>query len=247
MKTSGEIPELEKKIYNRLNFVNEYLKIRMKYNKISSEEKYTKLNDVKIIFKESGFKYKYLGENCHQINLHEYKEYNFNINFIIQGNYVDTRYYIFKDDIYFAPKESSLNYLLNLIPFNEKLLNPNFGFNSESELKNYIFEIIDLCNKFSYEYIKEIEAGKVSLEWKKIIFRIATNLSEINEDTFRRYCKEISEKYPPGSKIANSEIGDKLFGKYYLELPESNLKFDKINEYKKIAKDLGVELIFKSE
>ena len=82
---------------------------------------------------------------------------------------------------------------------------------------------------------------------KKIIFRIATNLSEINEDTFKRYCKEISEKYSPGSKIANEGIGDKLFGKYYLELPESNLKFDKINEYKKIAKDLGVKLIFKPE
>ncbi|MDR6969460.1 hypothetical protein J2X31_003491 [Flavobacterium arsenatis] len=80
-----------------------------------------------------------------------------------------------------------------------------------------------------------------------ILSRKATNLSEINKDTFIKYCKEIKEKYPPGSKIANSEIGDKLYGKYCLEIPDTNLKFDKIDEYKKIAKDLGVELIFKPE
>ena len=80
-----------------------------------------------------------------------------------------------------------------------------------------------------------------------IVSRKATNLSEINKDTFIRYCKEISEKYPVGSKIANAGIGDKLFGKYYLELPDTNLKFDKMDEYIKLAKDLGVEIIFKPE
>lgn len=80
-----------------------------------------------------------------------------------------------------------------------------------------------------------------------IVSRKATNLDEINKDTFIKYCKEISEKYPPGSKLANFKIGDKLYGKYYLEIPDTNLKFDKINEYKKLAKDLDVELIFKPE
>ncbi len=80
-----------------------------------------------------------------------------------------------------------------------------------------------------------------------IVSRKATNLAEINKDTFIKYCNEISEKYPPGSKIANSEIGDKLYGKYYLEIPDTNLKFDKIDEYKKIAENLSVELIFKPE
>lgn len=80
-----------------------------------------------------------------------------------------------------------------------------------------------------------------------IVSRKATNLAEINKDTFIKYCKEISEKYPPGSKIANSEIGDKFYGKYYLEIPDTNLKFDKIDEYKKIAENLSVELIFKPE
>lgn len=80
-----------------------------------------------------------------------------------------------------------------------------------------------------------------------IVSRKATNLAEINKDTFIKYCKEISEKYPPGSKIANSEIGDKLYGKNYLEIPDANLTFDKIEEYKKIAKSLDVELIFKPE
>ena len=82
-----------------------------------------------------------------------------------------------------------------------------------------------------------------------IVSRKATNLAEINKDTFIRYCKEISEKYPPGSKIANSEFGDKLFGKFYLEIPESNKNFDKINEYINLAKELDppVTIIFKPE
>lgn len=80
-----------------------------------------------------------------------------------------------------------------------------------------------------------------------IVSRKATNLSEIKQSTFEKYCKEIKEKYPKGSKIANEGIGKELDGKYYLELPDANLNFNKIEEYKKIAKDLGVELIFKPE
>jgi hypothetical protein len=81
----------------------------------------------------------------------------------------------------------------------------------------------------------------------KIVSRKATNLSEIKQSTFEKYCKEIKEKYPVGSKIANEGIGNDLYGKYYLELPDTNFNFSKIDEYTKIAKDLGVELIFKPE
>jgi hypothetical protein len=65
-------------------------------------------------------------------------------------------------------------------------------------------------------------------------------LSEIEFSTFERYCKEIKEKYPVGSKIARKEdgLGDTLKGEYFLEIPESNLNFNKINEYIKFAKEL---------
>jgi len=52
-----------------------------------------------------------------------------------------------------------LSYLLNFIPFDEKLLNPKFGFNSDDELRNYILDIIGLCEKFTAVYIREMESG----------------------------------------------------------------------------------------
>ena len=37
-------------------------------------------------------------------------------------------YYIYKKGIFIAPKETSIYYLLNFIPYDEKLINQNFGF-----------------------------------------------------------------------------------------------------------------------
>ncbi len=82
----------------------------------------------------------------------------------------------------------------------------------------------------------------------KIVSRKATTLSEIKPSTFENYLKEIEFKYPEGSKIANSEIGDKLYGKKFLEIPESNKTFKNIEEYKKLAKEkYNVEIIFQPE
>jgi len=68
---------------------------------------------------------------------------------------------------------------------------------------------------------------------------------------FERYCKEISEKYPIGAKIARKEegLGDAVKGEFYLEIPESNKNFAKINDYIKYAKELDppVIIIFKPE
>lgn len=161
MENKNEIPELEKSIYQQLDFPNEYLRIRLKYKKEQNVNSYIKLGDVKRILKELGLEYKYIGENCHQIVLMKYHSYTFKLNFIVKGDWVDSRYYILKNDIYIAPKEASLSYLLNFIPFDKHLLNPSFGFNSESELKDYVFDIINLCNKFTNRYIEEIEAGNL--------------------------------------------------------------------------------------
>lgn len=85
----------------------------------------------------------------------------------------------------------------------------------------------------------------------KIVSRKATDLSEIEFSTFERYCKEIGEKYPVGSKIARKEdgLGDVLKGEYFLEIPESNKNFKQINEYIKFAEKLDppITIIFKPE
>lgn len=82
----------------------------------------------------------------------------------------------------------------------------------------------------------------------KIVSRKATDLDKIKPETFERYLKEIEEKYPIGSKPANSTYGDKLNGDYYLEIPESNSSFEKIVEYQEIAVDkYNVTIIFRAE
>jgi hypothetical protein len=85
----------------------------------------------------------------------------------------------------------------------------------------------------------------------KIVSRKATTLDEIQFSTFEKYCKEVSDKYPVGAKIARKEdgLGDVLKGEFYLEIPESNKSFGKIEEYIKYAKELDppVKIIFKPE
>ena len=96
---TNEIPKIELKIYEKINFSNEILNIDLKYNK-NSDKDYFKINAIKKIFKELGYNYIYNGENSHQIFFRNHKNYKFSINFIIKGSYTDPRLYILKDDIY---------------------------------------------------------------------------------------------------------------------------------------------------
>lgn len=85
----------------------------------------------------------------------------------------------------------------------------------------------------------------------KIVSRKATDLANIQFSTFQGYIAEIKKKYPRGTKITApkySELKNKvLSGNYYLEIPDFNLSFSKLVEYKKYASDNGVTLIFKPE
>lgn len=156
-----KIPQVEKDIYIRIDFADSILKIRKKYNNDGRDHPYIKVNDVKRIFKSLMFPYEYVGENSHQIIIKEYKDYCFKINYIIKDNYVEPRYYVLKQDKLVAPEITNLYYVLNFISYNKALLNENFRINTVMDLKNYILDIKDLCEKFTEEYIKEIDNGNV--------------------------------------------------------------------------------------
>lgn len=82
----------------------------------------------------------------------------------------------------------------------------------------------------------------------KIVSRKATTLSEIQPGTFENYLKELVDKYPPGAKIANPEIGKQLQGKFFLEIPDTNKTFfEASEELKKLAADYKVTIVFKPE
>ena len=85
----------------------------------------------------------------------------------------------------------------------------------------------------------------------EIVSRKATDLEMIEKETFERYLKELRDKYPAGTKIRSNthpEIdGQHLQGKQILEIPASNKTFERIDEYKSIAKRYEVEIRFREE
>lgn len=92
---------------------------------------------------------------------------------------------------------------------------------------------------------------------KEIISRKATDLADIQEDTFVKYLNELRNKYAPPKKITTKKEGEiydlirnkelPMDSKLILEIPESNKKNDKIEEYIKIAKEKGIEIRFRPE
>ena len=85
----------------------------------------------------------------------------------------------------------------------------------------------------------------------EIVSRKATDLEMIDVKTFERYLKELRDKYPAGTKIRSDKYqeidGQHLQGKQILEIPASNRNFEKIDEYKAIAKRYEVEIRFREE
>ena len=93
---------------------------------------------------------------------------------------------------------------------------------------------------------------------KEIISRKATELNDIDIATYRKYLKELKTKYAPPKTISTKKKGfiyDLLRkspdlpndAKMILEIPESNKNFSEIEEYKKIANKIGIQLRFKPE
>ena len=85
---------------------------------------------------------------------------------------------------------------------------------------------------------------------EKIISRKATDIDNITEQTWRNYCNELTTKYKIGTPIKSTKLPNEppLSGKYYLEIPSTNQTANKLLEFKKIAKDYGIEdIIFLNE
>ena len=87
---------------------------------------------------------------------------------------------------------------------------------------------------------------------EKIISRKATDLSDIEFNTFNKYLSEMIQKYAPGTVIRSNKYkclnGQILSGKMYLEIPAVNKDFDQIDEYMTYAKKkYDIKIIFLEE
>lgn len=100
-----------------------------------------------------------------------------------------------------------------------------------------------------------LENGKrldsYNLDPPEIISRKATNLDQIELETFESYLKELKKKYAPGTEIRSNKYprldGKKLEGKLILEIPDSNAGLSNISDFQDIAKRYDIELRFSPE
>ena len=93
---------------------------------------------------------------------------------------------------------------------------------------------------------------------RAIVSRKATDLSKIKKTTFEKHLRELVSKYPEGAKIVTPSKplinGKTLKGDFILEIPDSNLSFFKLQEYKDLAskfmyngKEYNIKIVLKPE
>ncbi|GHT19118.1 hypothetical protein FACS189429_6440 [Bacteroidia bacterium] len=110
-------------------------------------------------------------------------------------------------------------------------------------------------NEVTVEQMVNGQAKKFRLdgynEGFEIVSRKATDFDNIQTSTFEKYCDELLSKYKVGTKITAPKYlelnGKTLQGKYKLEVPKSNEISSKLDEFRKIADDKGIEIIFEVE
>lgn len=154
------IPEIERKIYERIHYADKILTIRNKYIDNGLDKPIYKKNEILNIFKELDFKCKYTVGGSYTIEK-KYENYSFEENFVINKNAINSYIYIHVDGIFIDSRVTNMGSILRYIPYNKDLINQRFGLNSLEDLKNYIQDMIGLFDEFVDEYIKEIEAGNV--------------------------------------------------------------------------------------
>jgi hypothetical protein len=78
---------------------------------------------------------------------------------------------------------------------------------------------------------------------QKIISRKATDIDNISEQTWRNYCNELVTKYKVGTPVNSTKLINEppLSGKYFLEIPSTNKTASKLQQFRDIAKQYGIE------
>lgn len=153
------LTEIEKIILIRIGYSKKYLNIKGKYLYNGSETPIIKVQEIKKRFKElSEFSYNYAGERSHVLTK---KIENFEViyNFIIRQNAAEVRYHIRKNGKNIGLKFSHIGMPLRYIPYDESLINHNFGFNTIEDLMNFVNEITEFLDEVVKEYIIEIKKG----------------------------------------------------------------------------------------
>ena len=152
------IREFENNIFAKMNFCNRYLKSRLNFNKNGIENPTINKNEILKSLKELGYHFVYKNGGYYFYDK-VYDKYKFQLYFNIKYNIPLIYMVIYENGIIQDTGITQFGSILRYLPYDESLININFGLNSIQEMKEYLKKNIDLFNEFVDEYIKEIEEG----------------------------------------------------------------------------------------
>jgi hypothetical protein len=158
----NSIPEIEKKVIIKIDFINKLLSIYSKFIDERLEIPVFKKDEIIKIFKEIGNTCKYLTGGGYLIERNNNK-FTFQCDFVISKNSVNIYYLILNDGKFIDSRVTNIGSILRYLPYDEEKLNHNFGLNSLEDLKKFIVDNINLFNEFVDEYIKELENEQISI------------------------------------------------------------------------------------
>lgn len=149
----------EKKIFDRINFVERYLNLRSKFiNNGSIVPTFNKKEILKTL-EDLGYKSQYLSQGYYEYKK-SYNEYTFQFLPKITRNIPLIYLNIFKDDEILDNRVTNLGSVLKYISYDPNMINPRFRINSLDELKEYLKRMLEIYEDFVAEYIKDIESEK---------------------------------------------------------------------------------------
>jgi hypothetical protein len=152
------IREFENSILVKMNFCNKFLKIHQKFYKNETDTPTINKSEVLKILKDLGYHFVYKNGGYYFYDK-IYNKYKFQLYFNIKYNIPLTYMVIYENGIIQETGITQFGSILRYLPYDETLINNNFGLNSIKEMKEYLKENIDLFNEFLDEYIKEIDEG----------------------------------------------------------------------------------------
>lgn len=154
------IPEIERKILEKINYANKYLQIREKYTEERTSVWLFKKSDIIKIFDNLKIKVECITGGSYVIE-RAFKDYLFKYYFVISKNNFNIYLYVYVDNILLEERISNIGALLRYLPYNlelaEKLNCGGLILDSIDKFGNYIKDNIALMDEFVDEYMKILE------------------------------------------------------------------------------------------
>lgn len=149
------IPEIEKKVFEKIGFTNQQLYIRKKYVDDGLDTPIFKKDEIMHLFRELNYPCQYTTGGSYKVEK-KIDNYLFQCNFIISKNSVNIYYEIYINEKFIEDRVANIGSVLRHMPYDANLITNNYGLNSLADLRNYIKDHISLFELFVAEYMKEV-------------------------------------------------------------------------------------------